>query len=104
MNHSHFTFSSPISSHGNPGPFAGNTGHDTLGPDLHLPTGEDLSVFDPNVPQLVLSPLFVDNLAKDFGLTTVQRGQLHTCAQVCPFCPRLKHQVKTHSLSYSLGL
>ncbi|KAJ7633336.1 hypothetical protein DFH06DRAFT_910655, partial [Mycena polygramma] len=31
---------------------------------------------------LVVSPLFVDNVAKEFGLTTVQRGQLHMCAQL----------------------
>ncbi|KAJ7436371.1 hypothetical protein B0H11DRAFT_1754865 [Mycena galericulata] len=52
-------------------------------PDLLTPapaTGEGLSPFDST--QLVLSPLFVDNLAKDFGLTAVQRGQLHVFAQL----------------------
>ncbi|KAJ7435964.1 hypothetical protein B0H11DRAFT_1755427 [Mycena galericulata] len=37
---------------------------------------------EPIVPQLVLSPLFVDNLAKDFALTGIQRTLLHTCAQL----------------------
>ncbi|KAJ7711757.1 hypothetical protein B0H16DRAFT_1815801 [Mycena metata] len=35
-----------------------------------------------NVPELVLSPLFIDNLAKDFDLDIVQRNYLHTCAQL----------------------
>ncbi|KAJ7832495.1 hypothetical protein B0H13DRAFT_1573118, partial [Mycena leptocephala] len=35
-----------------------------------------------NVPELVLSPLFIDNLAKDFDLSTLQRNRLHTCAQL----------------------
>ncbi|KAK7039555.1 hypothetical protein R3P38DRAFT_2900373 [Favolaschia claudopus] len=33
-------------------------------------------------PQPVVSTLFVDNVAKEFGLTVVQRGHLHTCAQL----------------------
>ncbi|KAJ7498186.1 hypothetical protein B0H11DRAFT_2226324 [Mycena galericulata] len=42
------------------------------------PANEQSSPF----AQLVVSPLFVDNLAKDFGLTVVQRSQLHICAQL----------------------
>ncbi|KAK7027591.1 hypothetical protein R3P38DRAFT_2526299 [Favolaschia claudopus] len=32
--------------------------------------------------QPVVSTLFVDNVAKEFGLSVVQRGHLHTCAQL----------------------
>ncbi|KAJ7829262.1 hypothetical protein B0H13DRAFT_2679917 [Mycena leptocephala] len=44
----------------------------------------DTTTVDPllNVPELVLSPLFIDNLAKDFDLSTLQRNRLHTCAQL----------------------
>lgn len=56
--------------------------HGNVGPSLSLDAAVQQS--DPllNVPQLILSPLFIDNLAKDFELNVIQRQHLHTCAQV----------------------
>ncbi|KAJ7688024.1 hypothetical protein B0H17DRAFT_1201703 [Mycena rosella] len=53
-----------------------------LANNQHHGGGTDVSFTEPSIPQLVLSPLFVDNLAKDFGLTAVQRNHVHTCAQL----------------------
>jgi hypothetical protein len=38
---------------------------------------------DSSIAYLVVSTLFIDNLAKDLALIAVQRAHLYTCAQVC---------------------
>lgn len=52
-------------------------------PVQNLQFSSDNSQFDATLPPLVLNPLFIDNLAKEFGLTAAQRAQLHVAAQVC---------------------
>ncbi|KAJ7294050.1 hypothetical protein C8J57DRAFT_1491402 [Mycena rebaudengoi] len=52
----------------------------TFNPSLGLPGS--LPAPEPTSPCMVLSPLFIDNLAKEFRLTQAQRGQLHIFAQL----------------------
>ncbi|KAJ7821504.1 hypothetical protein B0H13DRAFT_1920674 [Mycena leptocephala] len=64
--------SSSMSHHGlsGIGPFSPQ---DPIMPSGFLPNNDDFSAHEPNVPQLVVSQLFIDNVAREFGLPAAQR-------------------------------
>jgi hypothetical protein len=53
------------------GPFSPQ---DPIMPSGFLPNNDDFSAHEPNVPQLVVSQLFIDNVAREFGLPAAQRA------------------------------